>query len=152
MLEWLKDHQAAMYWIGGASLLLFLATILAGPAILLRIPSDYFTHDRRPPTRASTHHPALRLAIRIAKNALGYLLILAGLAMLLLPGQGLLTLLIGFLMIDFPGKYGAEKWLIARTRLRNAINWLRHKRGRPPLEAPHPGPGAARSRRALRTP
>jgi hypothetical protein len=139
MLEWLKEHQAILYWTGGASLLLFVATIIAGPAVLLRIPPDYFAHDRRPPTRRANGHPALRLAVRIGKNILGYLLILAGLAMLVLPGQGLLTILIGFLMIDFPGKYRAEKWLVSRARIFSAINWLRTRRQRPPLIPPSAG-------------
>jgi hypothetical protein len=59
---------------------------------------------------------------------------LAGVAMLVLPGQGLLTLLMGFLLVDFPGKYRLERWLFARPIVRRPINWLRHRAGRVPLQ------------------
>lgn len=58
---------------------------------------------------------------------------LAGLAMLALPGQGLLTLLLGFLMIDLPGKYRFEKWLVRRRWVHRPINWMRRSRGREAL-------------------
>ena len=58
---------------------------------------------------------------------------LAGIAMLVLPGQGLLTLLVGFLLIDFPGKYRFEKWLVARRWVLQPINWLRLRRHQMPL-------------------
>jgi hypothetical protein len=64
--------------------------------------------------------------------------IAAGIAMLVLPGQGLLTILIGFLMLDFPGKYRVEKWLVSRRRLLGAINWLRRRAGRVPLRISTP--------------
>ena len=79
----------------------------------------------------------LKFAIRQLLKNPGYtavaVLILAGIAMLVLPGQGLLTILIGFLMLDLPGKYRVEKWLISRGRVLHAINWYRGKKGRPPL-------------------
>ena len=57
----------------------------------------------------------------------------AGMAMLVLPGQGLLTLLMGFLLLDFPGKYRLEKWLFLRRRVREGVNWLRKRAGSEPL-------------------
>jgi hypothetical protein len=54
--------------------------------------------------------------------------------MLVLPGQGLITLFVGFFLIDFPGKYRFEKWLIRRKAVHRPINWLRRKSGREALE------------------
>lgn len=68
-----------------------------------------------------------------AKNLLGYLLIVAGIAMLLLPGQGVLTMLLGFIMVDLPGKYRFEQWLVARPLVLRSINMLRRRAGREPL-------------------
>ena len=68
-----------------------------------------------------------------AKNLLGYLLIVAGIAMLLLPGQGVLTMLLGFIMVDLPGKYRFERWLVARPLVLRSINMLRRRAGREPL-------------------
>jgi hypothetical protein len=135
MLRWIQDHQVLLYWLTGASVLLFVATVFLMPAILVRIPPDYFMHRRRPPGRWASRGRFLRTSLLVAKNALGYVFIIAGLGMLVLPGQGLLTLLIGFLIVDAPGKYRAEKWVIARPRILKAINWLRRRHGRAPLQS-----------------
>lgn len=124
-----------MYWLAGASVVLFVATLFLMPAILVRIPADYFTHPRRPPGRWDGRGRVLRALLLVTKNVLGYIFLAAGLAMLVLPGQGLLTLLIGFMIIDGPGKYRAEKWIVSRPRVLKAINWLRERRGRASLRA-----------------
>ena len=67
------------------------------------------------------------------RNALGAVLLAAGIAMLVLPGQGLLTILLGLMLVDFPGKRRAERALVARPNVFEALNWLRAKAGRPPL-------------------
>lgn len=56
--------------------------------------------------------------------------------MLVLPGQGLLTLLLGITMIDFPGKRKLELWLIRKAPLNDAANWLRNQYGHSPLRLP----------------
>jgi hypothetical protein len=134
MLQWLQENQTLLWWLTGLSLLAFVGTLLVVPALDVRIPHDYFAHPERPPGRWAQSHPALRLAARVAKNVIGGLLVLVGLALLVLPGQGLLTILLGFLMLDFPGKYAFEKRLIARPRVRAALDWLRRRASREPLE------------------
>jgi hypothetical protein len=130
---WLTDHQGLLWIIGAVSVALFIATLFIMPAILVRIRPDYFAHDERPASTWIIRSPTLRIGLRIGKNVLGVVLMLAGLAMLLLPGQGLLTLLIGFMMVDFPGKYRWERWLFERPTIRRAVNWLRVRAGRVPL-------------------
>lgn len=63
---------------------------------------------------------------------------LAGIAMLVLPGQGLLTILIGLLLLDFPGKRAVELRLVRRPAIRGFLDRMRQKRGVPPfvLEGP----------------
>ena len=72
--------------------------------------------------------------IVIGKNVLGAVLMIAGVAMLVLPGQGLLTMVLGFLLIDFPGKYRLERWLVARPMVHRPLNWIRRRAGREPLK------------------
>ena len=72
----------------------------------------------------------------ITKNLLGIVLLIAGLAMLLVPGQGLLTIVVGMLLIDFPGKFRVERWLVTRRQVWRSINWLRKRAGRPVLNSP----------------
>ena len=70
------------------------------------------------------------------KNLLGALLVLLGIIMLFTPGQGLLTLLVGLLLMNFPGKYRLERTLVARPGVFRALNWLRGRRGAGPMEMP----------------
>ena len=72
----------------------------------------------------------------LAKNLLGVVFILLGIALLVLPGQGLLTILIGLILLDFPGKYAAERWIIQQPAMFNAINWIRKKAGSDELKLP----------------
>ena len=69
-----------------------------------------------------------------AKNALGLLFLAFGVVMLAVPGQGLLTILIGLSLLDFPGKHGLERWLIARPSIHRATSWIRRKSGREPFQ------------------
>jgi archaellum biogenesis protein FlaJ (TadC family) len=133
MFDWIKDHDTLLWWLTAASVVMFLGSLIIMPMLVARIPADYFVQEERPPSKWMGHHPALRITLMIGKNLLGVVLILAGLAMLLIPGQGLLTMLIGVLLLDLPGKYRFEKWLITRPRIHRAINWLRAKAGREPL-------------------
>lgn len=134
MLDWFKDHPAITSLIAGGSLLMFVVGIFAMPVIVSRIPADYFAHERRPAGRFASLHWLLRLLLMVFKNLLAVVLLLCGIAMLVLPGQGLLTMLVGFLLLDLPGKYRVERWLVARRWVHQPINWLRSKRGRPPLK------------------
>ncbi len=138
MLEWIKEHQAIVWTtLGIASVVMLVGTALIVPAIIARIPPDYFAQKRRPRSREIDHHlstPMVRLLLRVGKNLLGIVLLIAGIAMLALPGQGLLTILLGIFLIDFPGKYRFEKWLVSRKHVLRGLNWLRKRAGRAPLE------------------
>src|SRR5919197_5810008 len=81
----------------------FLGSLIAIPFLLVRLPAHYFD-ERHPRTWMRDHHPVLRLLGLVLKNLAGVVFVLAGILMLFLPGQGILTLLIGISLIDFPGK------------------------------------------------
>jgi hypothetical protein len=133
MLESIRAHEAAVMWLAGSSVVMFIVTLIAVPWLIVRIPADYFAHGRRPRKRWADRHPLVRGALLAGKNLLGYLLIAVGIAMLVLPGQGVLTMLLGFILVDLPGKYRFERWLIARPLVLGTINRLRHRAGRDPL-------------------
>jgi hypothetical protein len=134
MFEWMQNHQVLMWSVVGASAAVFIGSLLVVPALVVRIRADYFTHDERPRSRWADQHPMVQLTLRIGKNVLGCIFILAGIAMLVLPGQGLLTMLVGLLMVDIPGKYRFEKWLVGRRFVLRPINWLRRHADREPLQ------------------
>lgn len=133
MIESFHAHEAAVWWIAGMSVMAFIATLIIVPWLVVRIPPDYFAHGRRERKQWASRHPIIRGALLTAKNLLGYLLIAAGIAMLVLPGQGMVTILLGILLVDLPGKYRLERWLVARRPLLHSINWLRRRAGRKPL-------------------
>ena len=114
----------------------FVGSLIAIPLILVRLPPHYFD-ERHPRTWMENHHPALRMIGHILKNVIGVVLLIAGLAMLVLPGQGILTMLIGISLIDFPGKRQLEPKLIGQRAVLHTINKVREKFGRPPLTVAH---------------
>jgi hypothetical protein len=119
--------------IGIASVALAVLSLLALPFLLTRIPADYFYGPRHAAPAGGA-----RWVGRLLKNVLGGALLLAGIAMLVLPGQGILTILAAFVFLDFPGKRRLEQRLIARPRVLKAINHLRARTGHPPLEVDPP--------------
>jgi len=72
----------------------------------------------------------------VAKNIAGVILLLLGFVMALpgIPGQGVLTMIIGLTLVDFPGKRGIERRILRHRRVLDAINRLRARFHRPPLE------------------
>jgi hypothetical protein len=136
MLDWIHDHTTLLAWLGGASIVTLLGSLVALPVLLARMPADYFVTDEPPPDSWRGHHPVLRIAILIVKNAFGGVLLLAGLAMLVLPGQGLLTILIGLMLVDFPGKRRLEIQIVRRRPIHRAIDWIRRRAHQPPLQLP----------------
>lgn len=133
MLEWFGDNKALLTWLTIGGVVLLVVSLVAVPWWVAKLPADYYAHRKRPPSILQKYPPALRIALRIGKNLLGVILALAGIAMLLLPGQGVLTLIIGLALIEYPGKYRIEKKLIARPAVLKAVDWIRRKAKREPL-------------------
>jgi len=134
MTLWFPISDTALWLAFIAGLSLFFATLALVPFVVLRIPADYFAGEHRPVSSLARVHPVLRIVLLLLKNLLGFGVMLMGIAMLVLPGQGLLTILIGLMLVDFPGKFRLEKWLVRRKVVMLGINWLRTRFNRPRLE------------------
>jgi hypothetical protein len=117
----------------GAFILTCLASLAMVTVVLIKLPHTYFREDHA--SALVERHPTLRWVGLMAKNALGVLLILLGLVLSLpgIPGQGILTILIGVMLLNFPGKRRLERKLVARPSVLSAINGLRAHFGKPPL-------------------
>lgn len=119
--------------------LIFLGTFLANIAlvsfILIKIPADYFKKNHKTQFWVGTN-PALHAAKMIGKNILGIFLIILGIILSIpgVPGQGLLTILLGVVLVDFPGKRHLERKLLSRQEIVKTIDRLRKKFNKPPLE------------------
>ena len=118
--------------------LLFVVTFAISLAIvsliLVKIPPDYF-QEHRPNQFWSGQHPAVRLLGIIGKNILGVLLVALGIVMSIpgVPGQGILTILLGIMLLDFPGRSDLERRIVSQPRVVKNINKLRHRFGKPDL-------------------
>jgi hypothetical protein len=108
-------------------------SLVAVTIVLVRLPATYFQDDGISPPAG--RQPIVRWIGLILKNILGAVLILFGLLLSLpgVPGQGLLTVLIGLMLLDFPGKRRIERRLVARPTIQRAINALRARFGKPAL-------------------
>lgn len=138
MLEWITLDNSTLWWLVTVSIISFFGTLILVPVLIIRLPRDYFTATHRQSWSPWAHrHPVIRWAFLISKNILGIIFIILGLAMLLLPGQGILTLLIGIMFINFPGKYRLERKVVSIGPILRNINKLRARAGREPLEVDH---------------
>jgi hypothetical protein len=93
------------------------------------LPADYFLREEAGLVADPKRHAWLKLG----KNLLGVVLLVAGIAMLVLPGQGVLTLLVAVALLDFPGKRRLERRIARSPRVLAALNSMRKKRGQPPF-------------------
>ena len=120
------------------AILLFVVTFAVSLAvvsfILIKIPSTYFRKDH-PREFWTERSPFVRYLGVFGKNVLGVLLVALGIVMSIpgVPGQGILTILLGIMLLDFPGKRSIENKMVSRPQVLNAINKLRHRFGKPGL-------------------
>ena len=142
MQNWFSEHWLL---VAGFSVGTFLMGLATAVFVAVRLPPDYFVN---PPQR---QHDA-GLARKILKNVAGAVLALLGVVMALplVPGPGVILILLGLSMMDFPGKRKLEVKLLRLPGLLTQLNRIREKYGHPPLTLPekkppeHPEPAAAR--------
>ena len=129
LLTWRNVLIGALIFV--ASFLINLAIV---SAILVKLPADHFSKNRKTKFWAGPR-PALHAAKVIGKNILGVFLVVLGIVLSLpgVPGQGLLTILLGIMLLDFPGRDRLEQKLLSKPTIVNTINRLRERFGKPPL-------------------
>src|SRR5829696_3382870 len=140
MLDLLSEFVLGLTWrsiLIGALLFVgsFLLNLAIVSVILVKLPANHFSKKRKTEFWSGPH-PALHAVKVIGKNILGVLLVALGIVLSLpgVPGQGLLTILLGIMLLDFPGKDRLEQKLLSRPGIVNTINRLRGRFGKPPLE------------------
>ncbi len=137
LLAWLDTYQTELATLGMISALLFIVTILATPWLVSLLPINYF--------RSSARHPVLPgwtgVAWSIVRNIAGLVFVVLGIAMLVLPGPGIVCFIMGLSLCEFPGKQRFLRALIARyPSILASLNWIRAKSGKeqllPPTDSP----------------
>ncbi len=123
----IQANEIGFWWLTVTSIAAFFATLIIVPWFVIWIPSDYFSDSnierRRMPW--PNRHPLVRRILLAGRNVLGYVFIVVGTAMLVLPGPGILTIVVGIILLNFPGKYRLERWMVERRPVMHSINWLR---------------------------
>jgi hypothetical protein len=141
MLDWLKELTNSLglsgrgvVWIIVFSVVTFVVSIVVTVVVLIKLPDTYFKAEHGREFWVA-RHPALRWGGLVLKNLLGAVLVLFGVLMSLpgVPGQGVLTILLGVMLLDFPGKRRLELKLVSRPKVLRAINGIRRRFDRPPL-------------------
>lgn len=141
MIAWLTEtlHALDLTWTEGLwGLMSFLGMSIGSIAVvallLVKLPATYFC-DVCPRDFWGDRHPVIRWTGLIFKNLLGVVLVVLGGIITLpgVPGPGILTILLGVMLLHFPGKRRLERWLIRRPTVLSAINRLRQRYGKPPM-------------------
>jgi len=127
MITFIHSHETLFLWLLIASIIIFIGSLIVIPWILIKIPSDYFSHIKRKEHQWGNYPPIIKLVLLIIKNILGVIFIISGIIMLFIPGQGIITIIIGIILTNFPGKYKIERWIINHTEILRCINRLRLK-------------------------
>ena len=133
-IQCFSDHPEVLIGMGVSSIFIFLISILGISWFVAQIPEDYFLQSKRQTSKWQKQKPILRFVVVLGKNLIGLSLIIGGLLMLLLPGQGLLTIVTGLLLLNYPGKYKLEQKLVSMPSVYKALNWIRFKAKKPPLQ------------------
>lgn len=119
------------WWVLGIGLIGFFGTLILVPIVVCRLPEDYFLREEPPVRQWTWGH----IGMQFGRNLVGAVLIVAGIAMLFMPGQGVLTILIGVACLNFRGKRHVMRWFLFRPGVLTGLNWMRHKANVPPFRS-----------------
>lgn len=129
MISW----TVALEWLGIVSGVMFIGSLLIVPWLISRLPAQYFLFHRQVVEQSCRPHSILTVSLIVFRNMVGAILLAAGIAMLMLPGQGVLTILIGCSFMDIPGKHHLLEQLVRLSQVRKSLNWIRRKAGKEPF-------------------
>lgn len=111
------------------SIFVYIVSLIFIPWFIIRLPEDYFSCENHP----SRDKSSKSFWQNIVKNVFAFLLIIMGIIMLITPGPGIFTILMGVMLADIPGKYKIERWLVKHPSVLKSMNWTRKKAGKNPL-------------------
>ena len=136
IISWSSMNSDLLFLLGSLSIFILIISVFMMVLIISFLPEDYFKSENRNLISSvqNSNYPLLKLLVLITKNFFGILLLLSGILMLVLPGQGILTIITGLVFMDYPGKYKFERKLLRQKGVINSINWNRSRLSKPPLK------------------
>lgn len=117
--------------LGILSGMMFFGSLLVVPWLVSRLSEEFFIRHRQQVGQRRRRHPLLSFLLRFLRNLIGLSLLASGMAMLVLPGQGILTMVVGISLMDFPGKQELLARLVRLKQVRRGLNWIRRRAGKP---------------------
>ena len=95
MQKYLSENLLDIFFVLGiGSIAILVISALSIGYFIKKIPYDYFLNDKRGIPDYKNKNPIFWIITLVLKNIIGYCLIMGGILMLVLPGQGLLTILV----------------------------------------------------------
>jgi hypothetical protein len=136
IISWSSMNSDLLLLLGSLSIFILIISVFMMVLIISFLPEDYFKSENRNLISSvqNSRYPLLKLLVLITKNFFGVLLLLSGILMLVLPGQGILTIITGLVFMDYPGKYKFERKLLRQKGVINSINWIRSRLSKPSLK------------------
>ena len=136
IISWSSMNSDLLFLLGSLSIFILIISVFMMVLIISFLPEDYFKSENRNLISSvqNSRYPLLKLLVLITKNFFGVLLLLSGILMLVLPGQGILTIITGLVFMDYPGKYKFERKLLRQKGVINSINWIRSRLNKPSLK------------------
>ena len=123
--DWFSQNQLLIQWISIGSIISFFGSLIIIPRLIINLPPDFFL--KRKKSVSVKQIVVFRVTFFLLKNFLGFFLFLCGILMLFIPGQGLLTMFLGLVLLDFPGKYKLQLYCLKVRPVRRSLNWIRRK-------------------------
>ena len=136
IISWSSMNSDLLFLLGSLSIFILIISVFMMVLIISFLPEDYFKSENRNLISSvqNSRYPLLKLLVLITKNFFGVWLLLSGILMLVLPGQGILTIITGLVFMDYPGKYKFERKLLRQKGVINSINWIRSRLSKPSLK------------------
>ena len=136
IISWSSMNSDLIFLLGSLSIFILIISVFMMVLIISFLPEDYFKSENRNLISSvqNSRYPLLKLLVLITKNFFGVLLLLSGILMLVLPGQGILTIITGLVFMDYPGKYKFERKLLRQKGVINSKNWIRSRLSKPSLK------------------
>ena len=136
IISWSSMNSDLLFLLGSLSIFILIISVFMMVLIISFLPEDYFKSENRNLISSvqNSRYPLLKLLVLITQNCFGVLLLLSGILMLVLPGQGILTIITGLVFMDYPGKYKFERRLLRQKGVINSINWIRSRLSKPSLK------------------
>lgn len=131
LFGWIEAHETLIGWMGICSIIMFLGTLIVIPMIIVALPRDFLIREDEKIGRQVLN--IWYIPYWVVKNIFGAIFVLSGIAMLVLPGQGLLTILVGLGLLTFPGKRRLIRRILSFQKVVHFINSLRIRFGKDPI-------------------